>query len=159
MKLKMLRLLAISLVLILFMIVYMLVFDSHRQLPPIRQCGTQLSLIGRAVTVYASEFNDTLPTSLADLAAHTEFSSPEPFKCPATGIKYEYIQGRSIYDPPDSVLVYCPKEHREVYHEFERPQDKFGVNMLFLGSYVDVIDIAEVTKLLLAQELDGKIIK
>jgi hypothetical protein len=122
-------------------------------------CGTQLADIGKAMLIYTNDFNDTLPTSLNDLIAYTESTNPEQFICPTYGIKYKYIQGRSLADPPDTVLVYCPKEHLMSDSEFGGPSDKFGINVLFLAGYVKVIDIYELNKLFLIQKIDDKIIK
>jgi hypothetical protein len=103
--------------------------------------GTNLVSIGKAMIVYANDYNDVYPATLQELVDKADLS-PKTFESkrkPAgfTGPTYIYITGQKVNMPPDNVLVY------------ENPgYAKDGVNVLFNDAHVEFMKFDEFKKAL-----------
>jgi prepilin-type processing-associated H-X9-DG protein len=91
-------------------------------------CGTNMSGIGKAILIYANDYNDQLPPDLETLISKAEMP-PKGLICPATGLKDSYIyRGASITtsDTPWMIMVYEKLSNHGS-----------GRNVLFLDSHVE----------------------
>ena len=89
-------------------------------------CGKNLSWIGKALLIYANDYNDELPPDLDTLTRKAELPA-QNLVCPATGLKYIY-RGASLTtsDTPWMITVY------EKAGNHSR-----GRNVLFLDAHVE----------------------
>jgi prepilin-type processing-associated H-X9-DG protein len=101
-----------------------------RQLAFRMVAGTNLSGIGKAMLIYANDFDDEFPPNLEVLAEKTELA-PKMFESkrkPANfnGPTFIYITGQTTSSHPGNILVY---ENPEYCTD--------GINVLFLDSHVE----------------------
>jgi prepilin-type processing-associated H-X9-DG protein len=92
--------------------------------------GTNMSAIGKAMLIYANDYDDKFPPNLQVLANLYDLDAKvfESKRKPAdfTGPTYIYIAGQTTSDPPGNILVY------------ENPAYcSDGLNVLFLDSHVE----------------------
>jgi len=89
-------------------------------------CGTNLSGIGKALLIYANDYNDEFPPDL-DTLIHKADIPAQNLVCPATGLKYIY-RGASITtsDTPWLITVYEKAGNHSG-----------GRNVLFLDCHVE----------------------
>jgi hypothetical protein len=145
-------LIATVLILLALFTVLVLIPDRRRQLSPVVRCGTVLSRLGKDILIYANDHNDNLPQSLDNLADYIK--GDIDYSCPASGVDYVYIKGRAIDMQGNTIIAYCPVEHRLYDHEIDGLGDELGLNVLFLGSYVKTIDVGEIEQLFLEQDIN-----
>ncbi|HUU20150.1 MAG TPA: H-X9-DG-CTERM domain-containing protein [Sedimentisphaerales bacterium] len=91
-------------------------------------CGTNMSGIGKALLIYANDYNDQLPPDLETLISKAEMPA-KGLVCPATMLKNSYIyRGASITtsDTPWMITVYEKSSNHGG-----------GRNVLFLDSHVE----------------------
>ncbi|HUU17205.1 MAG TPA: hypothetical protein VMW72_08655 [Sedimentisphaerales bacterium] len=91
-------------------------------------CGTNLSGIGKALLIYANDYNDQLPPDLETLISKAEMPA-KGLVCPATYLKDSYIyRGATITvaDAPWMITVYEKLSNHGT-----------GRNVLFLDSHVN----------------------
>jgi prepilin-type processing-associated H-X9-DG protein len=92
-------------------------------------CGTNMSGIGKALLIYANDYDDVLPPDL-DTLIHKAEMPPKGLICPATGLKESYVyRGASLTTsaPPWMITVY----------EKAGNHGEDGRNVLFLDSHVE----------------------
>jgi len=92
-------------------------------------CGTNMSGIGKALLIYANDYDDVLPPDLETLI-HTVEMTPKGLICPATGRRESYVyRGTSLTTSaiPSMVTVY----------ETAGNHGEDGRNVLFLDSHVE----------------------
>ena len=97
--------------------------------------ATNMSAIGKAMLIYANDYDDKFPPNLQVLAKLYDLDARvfESKRKPAgfTGPTYIYIAGQTTSDPPGDILVY------------ENPAYLTdGINVLFLDSHVQVMSKA-----------------
>lgn len=91
-------------------------------------CGTNLSGIGKALLIYANDYNDQLPPDLETLISKAEMPA-KGLVCPATNLKDSYIyRGASITTSDTPWMI-------TVYEKLSNHGD--GRNVLFLDSHVE----------------------
>jgi prepilin-type processing-associated H-X9-DG protein len=91
-------------------------------------CGTNLKGIGKALLIYANDYNDQFPPDLETLISKAEMPA-KGLVCPATGLKDSYVyRGASITmaDTPWMITVY---EKQSNHGD--------GRNVLFLDCHVE----------------------
>ena len=91
-------------------------------------CAKNLSSIGKALLIYANDYEDSFPPNL-ELLTHLQDMPPKGLICPSTRQKESYIyRGADLEtaDDPGLILVYDKKGNH-----------KDGRNVLFLDSHVD----------------------
>lgn len=96
------------------------------------RCGTNLSGLGKAMLIYANDYNDKLPSNLEILIKTVEMT-PQGLRCggkhdnPTAGVPYVYrgVDLVEVAASPDMILVYCPQSHDG------------GRNVLFLDTHVE----------------------
>ena len=91
-------------------------------------CAKNLSRIGRALLIYANDYDDDFPPNL-ELLTSTEDMPSKGLVCPSTMQKDSYIYrgaGLSTSNEPGMILVYDKKGNHEK-----------GRNVLFLDSHVE----------------------
>ncbi len=98
-----------------------------------------LSGIGKALLIYANDYNDNFPPNL-EILTKTEDMPPKGLLCPSTMQKDSYIyRGAhlSTSDMPGLILVYDKKGNH-----------KNGRNVLFLDSHVEFVKENEFLELI-----------
>jgi prepilin-type processing-associated H-X9-DG protein len=91
-------------------------------------CGSNLSGIGKALLIYANDYNDMFPPNMEILISKAEMT-PKTLLCPSTALKDSYIYRGSdltTSDTPGLIMVYDKKGNHEG-----------GRNVLFLDSHVE----------------------
>ncbi len=91
-------------------------------------CGTNMSGIGKALLIYANDYNDQLPPDLETLISKAEMPA-KGLVCPATMLKDSYIyRGASVTvaDIPSLIMVYEKSSNHNG-----------GRNVLFMDSHVE----------------------
>ncbi|MHC4111897.1 MAG: redoxin family protein, partial [Planctomycetota bacterium] len=113
-----------------------------RSLPKVMESARNLSTIGRALLIYANDYEDQYPPNLQELIVKCELP-PRRLESPRKpkgfdGPSYIYIDGQSTRtSEPDNILVY------------ENPafcSDK--INVLFIDNHVKAMKPAELLKIL-----------
>jgi len=96
------------------------------------RCGTNLSGLGKAMLIYANDYNDKLPPNLEILIKTAEMT-PQGLRCegkhddPSAGVPYTYrgVDLVEVSASPEMILVYCKQDHEG------------GRNVLFLDTHVE----------------------
>lgn len=96
------------------------------------RCGTNLSGLGKAMLIYANDYNDKLPPNLEILIKTVEMT-PRGLRCegkhdnPSAGVPYTYrgVDLVEVSASPEMILVYCKQDHEG------------GRNVLFLDTHVE----------------------
>ena len=91
-------------------------------------CASNLSAIGKALLIYANDYDDTLPPDLDILTKHYEVSE-KTLVCPTTKSKDSYVfrgANLNIASPPYMILIY---EKTGIHGD--------GRNVLFNDTHVD----------------------
>ena len=91
-------------------------------------CGTNLSGIGKALLIYANDYNDQFPPDLETLIHKAEMP-PRGLICPANGLKESYIYRGATLTTSDTPWMIT------VYEKLSNHGD--GRNVLFLDSHVE----------------------
>ena len=110
-----------------------------RQLAQRVSSASNLSSIGKAMVIYANDYNDVYPADLKELVEKGGLSQkslesprkPRDFNGPS----FIYIAGQNAIMPPDNILVY---ENPEFCRD--------GVNVLFNDAHVEFVEPAEFKK-------------
>ncbi|MHC4300215.1 MAG: hypothetical protein ACYS7Y_23315 [Planctomycetota bacterium] len=92
-------------------------------------CGTNMSGLGKALLIYANDYNDELPPDLETLIHKAEMT-PKGLICPATGLREDYVYrgaGLTTSAIPMMVTVY----------ETAGNHGEEGRNVLFLDSHFE----------------------
>ncbi len=94
--------------------------------------GTNLSVIGKAMLIYANDNDDEFPPNLEESAKKMDIEQKtlESKRKPANfnGLSFIYIPGQTTSDEPGNILVY---ENPEFCSD--------GVNVLFVDSHVEFV--------------------
>ncbi len=91
-------------------------------------CGTNMSGIGKALLIYANDYNDQLPPDLETLISKAEMPA-KGLVCPATNLKDSYIYRGATLTTSDTPWMIT------VYEKLSNHGD--GRNVLFLDSHVE----------------------
>lgn len=91
-------------------------------------CGTNMSGIGKALLIYANDYNDQLPPDLETLISKAEMPA-KGLVCPATNLKDSYIYRGATITTSDTPWMIT------VYEKLSNHGD--GRNVLFLDSHVE----------------------
>ena len=92
-------------------------------------CGTNMSGLGKALLIYANDYDDELPPDLETLTRTAEVR-PKSMICPATGLRESYVYrgaGLTTSAAPWMITVY----------ETAGNHGKDGRNVLYLDSHVE----------------------
>jgi prepilin-type processing-associated H-X9-DG protein len=106
-------------------------------------CGANLSGLGKAMLIYANDYNDDLPPNLEILTKTVEVL-PQMLRCggkagePDAGVPYIYrgIDLRNTSANPDLITIYCRRDHCG------------GRNVLFLDTHVEWVTEEQFKKLI-----------
>jgi prepilin-type processing-associated H-X9-DG protein len=106
-------------------------------------CGANLSGLGKAILIYANDYNDELPLNL-EIMTKTVEVSPRMLRCgsradkPDAGVPYVYrgVDLGSTAANPDLITIYCRRDHCG------------GRNVLFLDTHVEWVTEEQFTKLI-----------
>jgi prepilin-type processing-associated H-X9-DG protein len=106
-------------------------------------CGANLSGLGKAILIYANDYNDDLPLNL-EIMTKTVEVSPRMLRCgsradkPDAGVPYVYrgVDLGSTAANPDLITIYCRRDHCG------------GRNVLFLDTHVEWVTEEQFTKLI-----------
>ena len=96
------------------------------------RCATNLSGLGKAILIYANDYEDKLPPNLEILIKTVEMT-PRGLRCegkhndPTAGVPFTYrgVDLVEVAASPDMILVYCKQDHEG------------GRNVLFLDTHVE----------------------
>jgi prepilin-type processing-associated H-X9-DG protein len=91
-------------------------------------CGTNMSGIGKALLIYANDYNDQFPPDLETLISKAEMPA-KGLVCPATNLKDSYIYRGATLTTSDTPWMIT------VYEKLSNHGD--GRNVLFLDSHVE----------------------
>ncbi len=91
-------------------------------------CGTNMSGLGKALLIYANDYNDQLPPDLETLISKAEMPA-KGLVCPATRLKDSYIYRGATITVADAPWMIT------VYEKLSNHGD--GRNVLFLDSHVN----------------------
>ncbi|MBP7050056.1 MAG: hypothetical protein KBE65_03490 [Phycisphaerae bacterium] len=96
------------------------------------RCATNLSGLGKAILIYANDYEDKLPPNLEILIKTVEMT-PRGLRCegkhddPSAGVPFTYrgVDLVEVAASPDMIMVYCKQDHEG------------GRNVLFLDTHVE----------------------
>lgn len=122
-----------------------------------QKCKFELDKIRRAMLFYASDNNDTFPSSLKNLSDSTFQKEPLRFACPESDKEYVLVvvgQKRNV--PDDTVLVFCPHEHLMHDDGYAPYTDRIGLNVSLRepSTVFDTVLMNEAKKLFKEQGID-----
>lgn len=128
-------------------------------LGPKMACGTNLSRLGKAMLLYANDYDDKFPTasSWCDLLLERSGVSRTMFQCEGAGegkCNYainKYVVGTTTNASTDTVVLF---ETNAGWNQVGGPEiltidnhQGLGCNVLFLDSHVEFVEAAQIPKL------------
>jgi hypothetical protein len=113
---------------------------------PAPNCIVHLKAVSTAITLYADDHEDQMPSTLEEMVDGTYIPLRSTIlACPLTGQKYQFLGAKKIWRTNDTeVAVYCNGDHRGMR------------NVMFNRGYVRTITPDELEKLLADAEKAGQ---
>jgi uncharacterized membrane protein HdeD (DUF308 family) len=124
-----------------------------RSIAPRMVCGSNMAAIGRAMLLYANDYNSMLPTpsKWCDLLLENGYVTKEQLTCPCNYAMNKNIEKAGTNGPPDMVLLFetYPGWNHVGGSEILTTANHRGegCNVLYLGNYVYFESIRNLQKL------------